>query len=74
MRTVTFKLAEEDFGLFENYIAANNFSKSDFIRSAIMDRIEDDLGLDEERIIAAKERAKSEKQYSHEEVWEALGV
>lgn len=40
----------------------------------MFDKIEDDLALDEKRILRARNRIDKEKHYSHEEVWKELGV
>jgi len=37
-------------------------------------KIENDLDLDEDRILYAFEKAKQEKTYDHTEVWKMLGV
>ena len=42
--------------------------------SAVLDKIENDLDLDEDRILYAFEKAKQEKTYDHTEVWKMLGV
>ena len=38
------------------------------------DEIEDELKLDEERLLRAYERSKNEETYSHEDVWKKLRV
>lgn len=47
---------------------------SAFIREAVLEKIENDLQLDEARILRSLEEARKEKAYNHEEVWEILGV
>nr|WP_248629984.1 hypothetical protein [Enterococcus cecorum] len=36
--------------------------------------MEEDLVMDEQRIQAAREKAKTERRYGHTEVWKKLGV
>lgn len=47
---------------------------SKFIRELVLDKIEEDLSLDEERILKALEKSKNEKKYDHTEVWKMLGI
>ena len=47
---------------------------SSFIRDLVLDKIEDDLNLDDERILNAKQRIDREKAFDHTEVWERLKV
>jgi len=74
MSTISVRVSPEDNKLIHEYASANNLNLSQFIRDAVMDKIEDDLSLDEERILNALNRSKTEKKYSHEEVWDILGV
>ncbi|MBQ4596324.1 MAG: antitoxin, partial [Firmicutes bacterium] len=60
--------------LVQEYVAANDLNLSSFVRELILDKIEDDLALDEERIINARTRAANEASYDHIEVWKKLGV
>ena len=72
--TISLRVTDTDYHLIQNYISINGINLSAFIREAIMDKIEEDFSLDEERILAAKERSKTERIYDHTEVWEELGV
>ena len=74
MATITFRADENDAKLIQSYAAAHNQPVSVFVRNAVLEKIEDDLQLDEERIRKAYEASKTEKRYSHEEVWDMLGV
>ena len=47
---------------------------SQFVRESVLDRIDNDLKLDEERILHALKKSKEEKLYDHIEVWDILGV
>ncbi|SUP41102.1 type II toxin-antitoxin system RelB family antitoxin [Veillonella criceti] len=74
MSTISLRLSEDENKLIRSYVEMNNLNLSSFIRDIVLDKIEDDLKLDEKRILKAKERAKQEKTYSHEEVWDMLGI
>ena len=74
MSATSVRVSPEDNKLIHEYASANNLNISQFIRDAVVDKIEDDLSLDEERILNALKRSKTEKRYSHEEVWDILGV
>ncbi len=74
MATISLRLNEAESELIQSYVAANKLNMSAFIREAVLDRIEDDFDLDEERILRAREAAKTEKVYSHEEAWAEIGV
>lgn len=74
MSTISLRLNESDYRLIQSYVTANNLNLSAFIREAVLDKVEQDLKLDEQRILAAKERASQEKSYDHTEVWKELGI
>lgn len=74
MPTISVRVNDEDCKLIHEYISANKLNMSQFIREAVLERIEDDLNLDEERILSALKLAENEKKYDHTEVWKMLGV
>lgn len=74
MNTISLRVNDEDSKLIREYVSVNKLNMSQFIRECILDRIEDDLQLDEERILKSVEKAKNEKKYSHVDVWKELGV
>lgn len=74
MRTISFNVSEEEAKLIEDYVNDNCLNLSEFIKDAIFEKMEEDLLLDEQRILTAREKAKSEKRYDHTEVWKKLGV
>ncbi len=74
MSTLSVRLSEEEDLLVRNYIKVNNFNLSDFVREALLDKIEEDLNLDEERILRARQLSHSEKASPHTEVWQRLGI
>ncbi|MBR0085944.1 MAG: CopG family transcriptional regulator [Lachnospiraceae bacterium] len=74
MATVSLRLSDEDYKLIREYVKTNNLNMSNFVRESVLYRIEDDLNLDEQRILAALKRSENEKRYTHQEVWDELGV
>lgn len=74
MSTISLRMKDEDMDLLKQYVKVNNLNLSEFIRNTILDKIEDDLRINEERILRAWEEAKKEKGISHENLWKELGV
>lgn len=74
MKTISLRVSDEDSKLIQSYVNINNLNLSAFVREAILDKIETDFNLDEERIAKARDMSKNEKIYDHTEVWDRLGV
>lgn len=74
MSTISLRLNEEDYRLIQNYVGINHLNLSSFAREAIMEKVEQDLALDEDRILSARTRALHEASYDHTEVWKELGI
>lgn len=74
MRTISFSVSEEEAKLIEDYVTANRLILSEFVKDAIFEKTEEDLPLDERRILTAREKAKSERRYDHTEVWKRVEV
>ena len=74
MNTISLRVSEEDNALIQNYVSINNLNLSQFIRETILDKIEEDLKLDEERILSALNRMEKEESSDHIDVWKRLGV
>ena len=74
MATISLRLNDEDAKLVQEYVAVNDLNLSSFVRELILDKIEDDLALDEDRIIKARARSEKEASYDHTEAWKKLGV
>lgn len=74
MKTISLRLNDEDDKLIRNFAKINNLNLSEFIRNTLIDNIENSLKLDEERIREAREKIKTEKTISSEDVWKELGV
>ena len=74
MRTISFNVSEEEAKLIEDYVNDNRLNISEFVKDAIFEKMEEDLVMDEHRILTAREKAKTERRYDHTEVWKRLGV
>lgn len=74
MTTISLRVNDDESKLIHDYVSINQLNMSQFIRDAVLDKIENDLDLDEDRILYAFEKAKQEKTYDHTEVWKMLGV
>lgn len=71
---ITFRVSDEEYKLIQDYVSVNSLNRSAFVRDLVLDKIEEDMKMDEERILRARNLMKKEKTYSHEQVWKELGV
>ncbi|RHA10918.1 type II toxin-antitoxin system RelB family antitoxin [Megasphaera sp. AM44-1BH] len=74
MSTISLRVSDEENKLIQNYVSANNLNLSSFIRNLVLDKIEEDMKLDEDRILRARALMEKEKIYDHTEVWKELGI
>ena len=74
MSTISLRVSDEENKLIQNYVSANNLNLSSFIRNLVLDKIEEDMKLDEDRILRAHALMEKEKVYDHTEVWKELGI
>lgn len=74
MPTISFRMSEEEAKQLHEYVKMNHLNLSQFVRESVLDRIDSDLKLDEERILHALNKSKEEKLYDHMEVWDILEV
>ncbi len=74
MGMITFRVSEDEEKLIKEYVLINNLNLSSFIRELVLDRIEEDLCLNEERILEAINNARKERIIDSKEVWEKLGI
>ena len=74
MHTISFHVSDEEAKLIKDYVTANCLNLPEFIKEAIFEKVEEDLVMDEHRILTAREKAKSERRYDHTEVWGILGI
>lgn len=74
MATITLRVSEEENKFIKDYVKINNYNLSSFIRDLVIDKIEDDLKINEKKILSALKKSKKEKHYTHEELWKELGL
>lgn len=74
MSTISLRVSDHENQLIQAYVAANNLNTSSFIRDLVIDKIEEDMSLDEARILKAQELLHKERVYDQAEVWKALGI
>jgi len=58
MTTISLRVNDDESKLIHDYVSVNQLNMSQFIRDAVLDKIENDLDLDEDRILYAFEKAK----------------
>ncbi len=58
MTTISLRVNDDESKLIHDYVSANQLNMSQFIRDAVLDKIESDFELDEERILEAFEKSK----------------
>ncbi|WP_391527401.1 DUF6290 family protein, partial [Campylobacter lari] len=51
MRTISLRISDQEDILLKEYLAINNLQLSKFIRDTILEKIEDELNLDENKIL-----------------------
>ena len=71
--TISVKLSDKDMELIKTYAKLNNISLSDLIRSAVMEKIEDEYDL-ECYNKAIEEYKNNPKTYTLDEVKKELGL
>ena len=74
MSVLSIRVSDDELNLIKTYAKTNRISVTTLIKDAVLDVIENDLQLDEDRILAAYEQAKNERIYDHEEAWRIIGV
>ena len=74
MGTISFRLDEQDYKLVQDYVSINQLNLSVFVREALLEKIEDSMNLNEEKILAAYKKSFKEPSIDHTEVWEKLGI
>ena len=70
---ISVRLNEEDTKLIKTYAEINNISLSDLIRTAVLEKIEDEYDLECYKK-AVEEYEKNPKTYTMQEIKEELGL
>ncbi len=74
MATISLRVNDDESKLIHDYVSVNKLNMSQFIRDAVLDKIESDFDLDEARILDALNKSEQENKYDYTEVWKMLGV
>lgn len=74
MSTISIRLSDDEAKLIREYTKINEINMSTFIRDLILDKIEEDLLLDEKRILEARKKIEKEEIYSSEEFWKRFDL
>ena len=74
MAIITMRVADDDLRLMQSYASTMGQTLSGFIKETVLDRIEDDMEIDEQRILAAWEKSKNKQGTPAEQVWKELGL
>ena len=74
MATISLRVNDDESKLIHDYVSVNKLNMSQFIRDAVLGKIESDLKFDETRILDALKKSEKENKYDHSEVWKMLGV
>lgn len=74
MCTISFHVSEEEARLIKDYVTAYCLNICEFVKDTILEKIEEEISMDEQRILSAREKSKFENKYEHSEVWKKLGI
>lgn len=72
MPMISFRMSEEEAKQLHEYVKMNHLNLSKFVCECILDNMESDLKLDEDRILHALNKSKEEHVYNHTDVWNML--
>ena len=64
MAIISLRVNEDESKLIHDYVSVNKLNMSQFIRDVVLDKIENDLELDEERILDALKKSEQETKYN----------
>ena len=74
MSTLSLRINEDEKKLIDAYTNYTGICFSDFARRAIIEYINEELNIDEDRILKAKKNASINDSIPVDEVFESLGV
>lgn len=75
MAELSLKLNDTEFSLIEEYSKIHNINVSELVKSIILDKIYDDISVEEEnRIYKLWQDSKKEPKYSAKSVFDELGI
>lgn len=74
MATLSLRVNSDDYALIDTYVKAKGISFSNFARTILLEYINEDLNIDEERLLKAKDQASSENSIPVDKAFADLGV
>ncbi|WP_067141239.1 type II toxin-antitoxin system RelB family antitoxin [Oceanivirga salmonicida] len=75
MAVLSLRLDDKELKLIKEYSKIHNMNVSSFVRDLILDKLDDELDMeDEKRIYNLWQESKNEKTYSASSVFEELGI
>ena len=74
MATLSLRLTPEDKSLIDTYVKSKGITFSNFARTILLDYINEDLYIDEDRLLQAKKSASAKNSKPVDEVFADLGV
>lgn len=64
MSTISLRVSEKDATLIKEYSRIHGLSISSFIRDLVIEKIEDELKIDEQRILDALQKSYTEETFT----------
>lgn len=74
MATLSLRLNSEDKSLIDTYVKSKGITFSNFARTILLEYINEDLNIDEERLLKAKNSASARDSIPADKVFADLGV
>lgn len=74
MEEVKINFSKEEKKFVEKYAEQQKETLAEYIKKAVFEQIEDEEDLDEQELLKEIKNTKTDKKYTHEEVWKILGI
>ncbi len=74
MEEIKINFSKEEKKFVEKYAKEQKETLEEYIRKAVFEQIEDEEDLDEQELLKEIKNTKTDKKYTHEEVWKILGI
>ena len=74
MSRICLRVNEDECKLIDEYVCVKELNMREFIGDGVVDKIENDVDVDEDGMLYGFEKGKEEKRYDDSEVWKMVGV
>lgn len=74
MEEIKINFSKEEKKFVEKYAKQQKETLEEYIKKAVFEQIEYEEDLDEQELLKEIENTKTDKKYTHEEVWKILGI